>query len=81
MTTLKDGDVVCRKPHGCEWCAETINAGERANYRVYIFEGDFCHGWMHMVCWMAMVESTHLNPDVGTDGWIIGDPNKGEVYA
>jgi hypothetical protein len=70
-TELRSKDVKVRKPRGCEWCAERINAGESAHYRAYVFEGDFMTGYMHPECHQDML----AYPDTRdlADGWTPGD--------
>lgn len=72
---LKTRRVKCRKPHQCDWCGERIHVGELADYRVYIFCGDFTTGHQHPECHDAMnaVEIDDLPPE----GWIAGDFKRG----
>ncbi len=58
---LRNDTVVTRKPHKCAWCAEQIDAKSIAEYRVYIFDGDFDHDWMHSECADAMTSMTDEN--------------------
>lgn len=46
--------VTVRKRHICEWCGESIEAGDRAHYRTYKLDGDFTYGYEHIECWSAM---------------------------
>jgi len=74
---LKDKKVKTRKRHRCEWCNEWIDVNEYANYRVYIFSGDFNHGHMHLECNDAMNSNlTDIDPD---EGWSPGDFKRGSI--
>ncbi len=76
---LTSKEVKCRKPHQCSWCGATIEKGETAQYRAYIFHGDFTWGWEHPECYEAMLT---LPNDVALDGWMAGDFMRGSVeYA
>lgn len=74
---LKSKVVKTKKWHPCDWCAEQIDKGDIAAYRVYIYEGDFNHGWMHPECSEAM---HHLDAD-GDFHWIPGEFLRGKCYA
>lgn len=78
VTSLKDKEVTTRKRHRCEWCGELIESGERAQYRVYIFEG-FTTGYMHLECREAMDDY----PDKRdlADGWMEGDFKRGSTES
>lgn len=67
---LRSGFIKPRKKHRCEWCAEWVELKERCFYRVYIFEGEFNHGWMHCECKLMMEKTPH---DDLIDGWNPGD--------
>lgn len=74
---IRNKPVVVRKSHRCAWCAERINAGEPAQYRAYVFDGDFNADWMHPECRDAMArypDQTDL-----MDGWSPGDFARGSV--
>jgi hypothetical protein len=73
---FKNKEVICRKPHSCEWCATKINAGERARYRAYRFDGDFQAGHMHLECYHAMSKSPLYDVE---DGWSPGDFERGQT--
>lgn len=66
-----------RKPHRCAWCAERVEKGESAQYRAYVFDGDFGSDWMHPECADAMARY----PDQGElgDGWCPGDFARGSI--
>lgn len=65
-----------RKPHQCEWCAETIESGSTARHRTYVFDGDFNSAYMHPEC----VEAMHEMPnDILMDGWMAGDYARGST--
>ncbi len=49
-TELKQKKVTCRKNHFCTWCNETINKGDEAETRVYVWSGDFHSEYMHPEC-------------------------------
>lgn len=70
-TWLSTKAVKVRKPHGCAWCGQRVNAGEMAQYRTYVFDGDFQSDYMHPECNQAM----HDYPDQEElmDGWTPGD--------
>ena len=74
---IRSKAVKVRKNHVCAWCAELINPGESAQYRAYVFDGDFQTDWMHPECADAM----HRYPDqyVLGDGWCPGDFARGSV--
>lgn len=65
-----------RKEHRCEWCNQKILKGEKHFHRSYRFEGNFNNGRMHLECELAMDKSDHGDLQ---DGWIPGDPNRGET--
>ena len=74
---LKDKKVKTKKRHRCEWCNEWIEAGTEANYRSYVFNGDFNHGHMHPECNDAMNSGkADIDPD---EGWMPGDFKRGSV--
>lgn len=68
-------EVKVRKPHQCEWCGERIDRGEKAMYRVYVFD-DFTTGWMHPECFEAMEAADH---DLLWEGWQPGDWRRGSL--
>ncbi len=76
MKELKNKSVITRKFHRCEWCGEVIAAGERAQYRALIFEGEFVHGWQHIECYVAMDNS---DPDLVREGWSEGENLRGKI--
>lgn len=69
--------LAVRKPHCCAWCAERVEMGEPAQYRAYVFDGDFGSDWMHPECANAMARY----PDQGElgDGWSPGDFARGSI--
>lgn len=73
---LKLKTVLTRKNHQCSWCAETIKAGELAEYRVYVFEGDFNSDYMHHECNHAYREILESIREYIT--WIPGEHERGE---
>lgn len=72
---LKNKTVVAKKIHTCEWCDETIHPDAIVKYRVYVFDGQFCHGWMHMDCHDAM---SSVDWEDG-DFWSPGDFKRGST--
>ena len=73
---LQTHEVTTRKIHKCEWCGETINVGERAQYRAYIFDGNFTSVWQHPECYTAMSESDWL---LLAEGWERGEFERGSM--
>jgi len=71
---IRNSQPKAAKEHTCEWCNETIEVGEKHNYRCYKFEGQFLTGRMHLVCEKAM--STYPNDDL-LDGFDFGMFRKG----
>ena len=71
---LKNITVITKKPHQCSWCAEQIDKGNIAEYRVYIYEGDFSHDYMHPECTDAM---RHLDEDRDFT-WTPGELKRGK---
>lgn len=61
MTQLKDKEVTCKKPHVCAWCGQSIQQGQRANYRVAIWEGEFMDEYMHPECYQALCASDDVS--------------------
>ncbi len=57
MNDLQCKPVTTRKKHCCEWCGQAIEKGEKAQYRAYVFDGDFNSAWQHPDCFEAMCES------------------------
>ena len=64
MTTLVHKIVECRKFHLCVWCGEEIQNGEKAYYRVYIFDGEFMTDYLHIECHDATYKAD-VDPDEG----------------
>ncbi len=54
-TELQNKAVTVRKEHRCVWCGETIEG--QAQYRAYVFDGDFMTDYMHLECYEAMANS------------------------
>lgn len=50
MATLKDKNVVTRKPHRCLLCMRILPAGSSMRYWVGIYEGDFCTSYSCQTC-------------------------------
>lgn len=75
---LLNREVRVKKRRICEWCAEPICAGERAHYRVYVWQGEFSRAWSHPECWEAMglVEPFRLD-----EGWLPGDWRRGSTES
>ena len=74
---LTNKEVTTRKPHSCEWCAETIETGSHTHYRAYIKEGDFMSGWMHLECYDAMLRASGLCTWFDGLEWMPGDFQRG----
>jgi hypothetical protein len=74
---IRNKAVVTRKATGCAWCAERINAGEKAQSRSYVFEGEMQSDHMHPECYDAMLRY----PDQVEllDGWMAGDFARGSI--
>lgn len=51
---LKNKTVTTKKAHGCAWCAQRIESGEKAQSRSYVFDGDIVSDHMHPECHDAM---------------------------
>ena len=73
MRTLSDKEVKTRKWHQCVWCGEGLEAGETAQYRSYIFQGDFTADYLHPECYDAM----YLFPGDLEDGFDVGAFKRG----
>ena len=65
VDSLKNKEVSARKPHVCEWCGEKIDIGERTQYRVYVFQGDFVTGYQHTECYEAMLGADYRDLEDG----------------
>lgn len=65
-----------KKDRECAWCAEPINKGESAQYRVYIYEG-FRTDWMHPECASAM---NRTEEDL-SEGFMPGDFPRGNSIS
>lgn len=50
--------------------------GTKAQYRVYVFDGDFNRGWMHPECFVAMNKSSW---DVIGEEFIVGENTRGKT--
>jgi hypothetical protein len=74
MSDLQSKQVNTRKHHRCEWCDELIRVGSKAQYRAYIFDGEFISSWQHPECFESMGIS---DPLVLADGWMAGDNERG----
>jgi len=72
---LKSKIIVAKKPHQCEWCGETIHPGVMAQYRAYVYDGEFNHGWMHMDCHDAIGSIDWEDGDT----WSPGDFKRGST--
>jgi len=75
---IQSKTVKCRKDHWCEWCEQRILSGEKAQYRVYIFDGDFNSGHMHLECFEAMNDSDQR---ALAYGWTPGEPTRGKSLS
>lgn len=75
---ITDREVTSRKNHRCGWCSESITKGDRARYRVYVFDGEFTSDYMHPECYEAMNGSAR---EVICEGWVPGDFQRGEIAA
>ena len=74
---LRSKSVTTKKAHGCAWCAIRIDAGDKAQSRAYVFEGEMVSDHMHPECHEAMLrypDQSDLN-----HGWIAGDFARGSV--
>lgn len=69
--------VTVRKHHSCGWCAHRIAAGEQANFRSYVFDGDLQSDWMHPECHAAM--ATYPDSEDLRDGWTPGTFARGSI--
>lgn len=76
-TELKNKTVKTKKAHRCAWCAEQIDKGNHAVYRVYTYEGDFAYDYMHPECNNAM---HRLSADKDLF-WTPGEFKRGKCYA
>jgi len=70
MDSLQDKKVICRKNHQCGWCGETIKSGDKAQYRAYVYNGDFVSEWEHPECYQEMCTSDRIDLE---NGWTPGD--------
>jgi hypothetical protein len=73
MDSLTDKEVITRKTHVCAWCGEDIEPFQSANYRSYVFQGDFTTDYMHPECHDAMNRADYFDdegfdPGVNTRG-------------
>ena len=73
---LKNKEVICAKMHVCGWCGEWIDIGEKAQYRVYKWEGDFVDGHEHPECYQAMLTLDYRDAQ---EGWMPGDYKRGST--
>jgi hypothetical protein len=71
---IKNVELTVRKNHRCVWCAETILARQLAQFRVYVFDGEFTNDWMHPECYAAMLASPS---EAYCDGFMPGDYERG----
>ena len=62
-TELTNKTVTCRKNHKCDWCGQSIEKGEKAQYRSGVFYGDFYSGHLHLECHSALCRSAELGVD------------------
>jgi hypothetical protein len=75
MTDLQNKPVKTRKNHWCEWCGERIDSGQQAQYRAYVFDGDFISSWQHPECFAAMNVSDRMEL---AEGWEFGGFERGK---
>ena len=61
-----------RKNHCCAWCDRTIKVGESAVKWAGIWEGDFCHGYMHPECDAAFNNHPDVYDDLELGGFARG---------
>ena len=66
---IRQNVVKVRKQHYCAWCEELIASGETAQYRVYVWEGEFNSEYQHPGCYAAMLKAP---ADLIEEGWIPG---------
>ena len=71
---IRNRQVRTRKPTHCCWCAESIEKGDLAQYRVYNWEGVFNHDHMHPECYAAMEE---VATEDLSGGWVLGEYSRG----
>ncbi len=45
--------------HRCEWCDQLIKAGEKAQYRSYVYYGEMHSAWKHPECAKACAIVAH----------------------
>ena len=76
--SITEREVKVRKSRQCGWCSESIAKGERARYRVYVFDGEFNSDHMHVECYEAMNGSAR---EVICEGWMPGDFERGQIAA
>jgi len=74
---LKFKEVKVRKDHSCIWCGEPIRPGDQAQYRSYIFEGDFHSDYCHPECYVAMKEGCDVCYDIH-EGFPEGEFKRGK---
>ena len=72
--SLTDKQIIVRKNHMCEWCAETVFKGETARYRSYVFDGEMTSGHLHTECYDALTNSDN---SAICEGWMPGDFERG----
>jgi hypothetical protein len=64
---LSDKLVTVKKKHQCFGCLGVIPAGASAKKQSWIFDGDFCHGYLCGVCQIILADAVDL------DEWYEGE--------
>ncbi len=56
---LSNKSVKTRCDHRCEWCDKRIEAGEKVQYRSYVYYGEILSAWAHPECAKASAIVIH----------------------
>ncbi len=54
---LSNETVTARKQHGCSWCGQKIEAGQKYIRQALLFEGAMCANKFHLECDEACTEA------------------------
>ncbi len=64
--------------HRCEWCDQRIKAGEKAQYRSYVYYGEIRSAWKHPECGEAsLIVIKDLSSSENPVEWQPGDYERG----
>ncbi len=70
---LREKDVICRKPHSCAWCGQTIPKYGKARFQAGVYDHEMYNHWLHPECEEAMRMSAMY------EDWEVGAQERGKT--